>query len=208
MKIILSPSKTQKTEVLKGFELKPPFYASKTNLLIEKIQGLTVKEIKKIMKTSDKLTEKIYEDYQNIHKNKCGHALASYTGVAYKALDINSFSKKDISYAEENLRILSALYGILSPLTGIMPYRLDMTIPLLKKQSLYNLWQEDINSFFKDELVINLASGEFSRMLKREMLNIEFYEKKENKLVQISTNAKKPNKALTKNIKPGGKKAR
>lgn len=192
MKIIISPSKTQKIKKIKDFEEKDLIYKEETDKLIKILKKFKKEEIQKIMKTSDKLTDEIYKNYKNFYKNELGHAAASYTGIAYKALDIESFSKKDIEYLEEHMIILSALYGVLTPLTKIYPYRLDMNMSILEKKSLYEYWNKNVNEYFENEdTIINLASKEFSKMLKKPLVDIDFFEKKNGKLVQISTNSKK-----------------
>lgn len=201
MKIILSPSKTQKITKLKGFNLKDVIYKKETDRLVNIMKSLKKEDIKKIMKTSDKLTGEILDDYHNFYKNESGHAAASYTGLAFRALDTESFSKKDIEYMEDSMVILSALYGVLTPLTGIRQYRLDMTMSVLDKKSLYEYWKKCIDNYFeKEELIINLASKEFSKMIKKPLTDIEFYEMKNGSPVQVSTNSKKARGEMAKHI--------
>ena len=201
MKIILSPSKTQKIRKINGFELKEAKYGKETDHLVNIMKKLKKEDIKKIMKTSDKLTEEISDSYRNFHKSEPGHAAASYTGVAFRALDTESLSDKDIEYMEKSVVILSALYGVLTPLTGIRPYRLDMTMSVLNKKSLYEYWKHCIDSYFeKENLIINLASKEFSKMIKKTMTDIEFYEMKNGNPVQVSTNSKKARGEMARHI--------
>ena len=201
MKIILSPSKTQKIKKISGFELKDIMYPKETEYLVNIMKKLKIDKIKKIMKTSDKLTEEIADIYHNFHKNESGHAAASYTGVAYRALDAENFTKGEIQYMEDSIVILSALYGILTPLTGIRPYRLDMTMSVLDKKSLYEYWKKDIDNYFeKEDLIINLASKEFSKMIKKPLTDIDFYEMKNGRAVQISTNSKKARGEMARHI--------
>lgn len=201
MKIIISPSKTQKITKIMGFDFKSAIYKDKTDYLVNLMKKFKKEEIKKIMKTSDKLTNEIYNNYKAFLDEKLGHAAASYTGIAFRSLDIKEFSKKEVEYMEKHLVILSALYGVLTPLTGIKPYRLDMTMSISKKNSLYEFWQESINEYFEEEeMIINLASKEFSKMIKKPLINIEFFEEKNEKLVQISTNSKKARGEMVKCI--------
>ena len=201
MKIILSPSKTQKIRKIEGFKLKDITYAKETDELINILKSLSGKDIKKIMKTSDKLTEEILDSYRNFYKNESGHAAASYTGVAFKALDTESLLEKDIKYMEKSMVILSALYGILTPLTEIRPYRLDMTMSVPGKKSLYEYWKKCIDKYFeKEDLIINLASKEFSKMIKKPLTDIEFYEMKNGNPVQVSTNSKKARGEMARHI--------
>ena len=201
MKIIISPSKTQKITRLTGVPFKALIYKEKTNYLVKLMKKLKTAEIKKMMKTSDKLTDEIHNNYKNFFTADSGHAVASYTGIAYRTLWAGDFSKMETEYMEKHLVILSALYGVLTPLTEVSLYRLDMTMSILKKGSLYEFWQESINEYFeKEELIINLASKEFSKMIKKPLINIEFFEEKNGGLVQISTNSKKARGEMTKLI--------
>jgi cytoplasmic iron level regulating protein YaaA (DUF328/UPF0246 family) len=201
VKIILSPSKTQKIEKIEGFDTKELKYRKETDYLVKILKKLKKEDIKKIMKTSDKLTEEILGYYRNFYENETGHAAASYTGVAYRALAPENFSKEEVKYMEDSLVILSALYGVLTPLTGIKPYRLDMTMSVLDKKSLYEYWKESIDNYFeKEELIINLASKEFSKMIRKTLTDIEFYEMKNGKAVQISTNSKKARGEMARHI--------
>lgn len=201
MKIIISPSKTQKIAKIMKFDFSPIIYKDKMDYLVSLMKKFKKLEIKKIMKTSDKLTDEIYNNYKTFLDGESGHAAASYTGIAYKSLDIKEFSKKEIEYMEKHLVILSALYGVLTPLTEIKPYRLDMTMSVLKNNSLYEFWQESINDYFEEEeMIINLASKEFSKIIKKPLINIEFFEEKNGKLVQISTNSKKARGEMVKCI--------
>ena len=201
MKIILSPSKTHKIKQINSFGLKDIMYGEHTAGLVNILKGLSGKKLKRIMKTSDKLTEEILDTYCNFYENERGHAAASYTGVAFRALDTENLSDKDIEYLEKSVVILSALYGVLTPLTGIQPYRLDMTMSVLDKKSLYEYWKECIDKYFeKEDLIINLASKEFSKMIKKPLTDIEFYEMKNGSPVQVSTNSKKARGEMARHI--------
>ena len=201
MKIILSPSKTQKIRKINDLELKNIIYKKETDNLVNILKKLKKEDIKRIMKTSDKLTEEILDSYHNFYMNEAGHAAASYTGVAFRALGIESLLNGEIEYMEKSVVILSALYGVLTPLTGIRPYRLDMTMSVLDKKSLYEYWKKCIDNYFeKEELIINLASKEFSKMIKKPLTDIEFFEMKNGKPVQISTNSKKARGEMARHI--------
>ena len=83
-------------------------------------------------------------------------------------MDITSFTKDDLIEAEKKLRILSGLYGILTPSTLIEPYRLEMGTKLAigGHKNLYQFWEEDILNFIQreeSELIVNLASTEYSK---------------------------------------------
>ncbi|MDP7567644.1 MAG: peroxide stress protein YaaA, partial [Flavobacteriales bacterium] len=112
------------------------------------------------------------------------------------------FNKSDNDFAQNNLRILSGLYGILKPNDLILPYRLEMGTKLktIKENNLYRFWQDklhqNIGEELNNEVLINLASNEYSKVLKLNKLKSEvitpvFKDYKNGKLKVISFFAKK-----------------
>ena len=203
MKIIISPSKTKKINKL-PVELKnisieendfypEILYPRITNEIIERIKMFSVEEIEKKFKLKKDKAEKLLEFYQNYENEKSGNALASYTGVAYKSIGIDTFDIEDFEYLESHLVILSALYGILTPYTNIKEYRLDMTNSIFENKSLYEVWKSSVNEYFeKEDVILNLASKEYSKLIKSDnLIDFEFWNDKNGKLKQISTNSKK-----------------
>ena len=101
---------------------KEPFYSKITNMIIEKLKKFSVEEIEKKFKLKNEKARKLLEFYANYENEKSGNALASYTGVAYKAIKIETFNKDDFEYLESHLVILSALYGVLTPYTNVIRF--------------------------------------------------------------------------------------
>lgn len=203
MKIIISPSKTKKINNL-PVELKniliekndfysEILYPKITNKIIERIRMFSVEEIEKKFKLKKDKAEKLLEFYKNYENEKSGNALASYTGVAYKSIGIDTFDIEDFEYLESHLVILSALYGILTPYTNIKEYRLDMTNSIFENKSLYEVWKSSVNEYFeKEDVILNLASKEYSKLIKSDnLIDFEFWNDTNGKLKQISTNSKK-----------------
>ena len=203
MKIIISPSKTKNINnlpvELKNISIKENdfyteiLYPKITNKIIERIKMFSVEEIEKKFKLKKDKAEKLLEFYQNYENKKSGHALASYTGVAYKSIGIDTFDIEDFEYLESHLVILSALYGILTPYTNIKEYRLDMTNSIFENKSLYEVWKSSVNEYFeKEDIILNLASKEYSKLIKSDnLIDFEFWNDTNGKLKQISTNSKK-----------------
>jgi UPF0246 protein GCWU000323_00901 len=203
MKIIILPSKTKKINNL-PIELKnilieendfypEILYPKITNEIIERIKMFSVEEIEKKFKLKKDKAEKLLEFYQNYENEKSGNALASYTGVAYKSIGIDTFDIEDFEYLKSHLVILSALYGILTPYTNIKEYRLDMTNSIFENKSLYEVWKNSVNEYFeKEDIILNLASKEYSKLIKSDnLIDFEFWNDTNGKLKQISTNSKK-----------------
>lgn len=171
-------------------------FPNHTKTLMEKLKAFSQEEIATLFKLKGKLLEETYDNIQNFETLQSCEALSLYDGVTFRQLEIEKFSSKELEYLSENLFILSALYGAISPNTKIKPYRLDMTINFLE-ESMYKFWSKDINSFlekYSSEIFVNLASKEFSKILdykKFKIIDIEFRQLVDGKLKNISTEGKK-----------------
>ena len=201
MKIIFSPSKEMREENIfenKKIEFTEPKFKDKTNLLIGILKEKSLSEIENIMKLKGELLNKTYKDIQDYDKLKFIPAILMYYGVSFKELKLEDYSEKSLEYLKNNLLILSALYGILLTFDLVKKYRLDMTMSIIDK-GLYNFWKKDINDYIsnilsKDEVLLNLASGEFSKLIdnkKISMINIDFKEEKDGAYKSVSTYSKK-----------------
>ena len=201
MKIIFSPSKEMREENIfenKKIEFTEPKFKDKTNILIGILKEKSLSEIENIMKLKGELLNKTYKDIQDYDKLKSIPTISMYYGVSFKELKLEDYSEKSLEYLENNLLILSALYGILLTFDLVKKYRLDMTMSIIDK-GLYNFWKKDINNYIsnilsKDEVLLNLASGEFSKLIdnkKISMINIDFKEEKDGAYKSVSTYSKK-----------------
>lgn len=186
MKIIIAPTKTQSIESKLKSKSMPRFLQASDSLR-STMKKMSINELKANLKTSDKLTQEVHSYY---HDDFNGVPAASlYTGAVFSYADFPAWNKTDLDYAQENLIILSALYGPLRPLDQVKPYRLDFFTKLDFK--LYDYWNEKMIDFNNtlEEPIINLASKEFSQMIPSDLLiDIVFLEP--NGKTQ-STNAKK-----------------
>lgn len=197
MKIVFSPSKTMKHKDIRFSTEEMINFPDKTKFLIENLKKFSKDEIEKIFKIKGNLLEETYDNIQNFENLESFDTLALYDGVTFRQLEMHSYSNKNFDYLNENLFIFSALYGVLSPNTKIKPYRLDMSINFLEEENLYKFWKEEVNSYltkFNEEIFINLASKEFSKILdykKFNVIDIEFRQLVDGKLKNISTEAKK-----------------
>ena len=201
MKIIFSPSKEMREENIfenKKIEFTEPKFKDKTNILIGILKEKSLSEIENIMKLKGELLNKTYKDIQDYDKLKFIPAISMYYGVSFKELNLEDYSEKSLEYLKNNLLILSALYGVLLAFDLVKKYRLDMTMSIIDK-GLYNFWKKDINDYIsnilsKDEVLLNLASGEFSKMIdnkKISIVNIDFKEEKDGAYKSVSTYSKK-----------------
>ena len=201
MKIIFSPSKEMREENIfenKKIEFTEFKFKDKTNILIGILKEKLLSEIENIMKLKGKLLNKTYKDIQDYDKLKSIPAISMYYGVSFKELELEDYSEKSLKYLKNNLLILSALYGISLPFDLLKKYRLDMTMSIMDK-GLYSFWKKDVTDYIsnilnKDEILLNLASGEFSKVIdnkKIPMINIDFKEEKDGVYKSVSTYSKK-----------------
>lgn len=196
MKIIFSPSKGMDNSMVNTFlKSEVPLFIEKANYLRNIISEFSMTEFEKKFKLKGKLLQEAYDIAINKESAVEKEALLFYNGVSFRQLELEKYSKDDFSYAKDHVFVLSALYGVLNALDRIKAYRLDMGIKILD-ESLYSFWKKEIDNFFQEkELIINLASNEFSKMLdrKRELniIDIEFRQLVDGTIKNISTEAKK-----------------
>ena len=204
MKIIISPAKKLNTNTITHDSNVSYKFLNESKSLISDLKLLDKQNIKDLMNISDSLAELNYDRFQKWDdKLKPTYkALDLFAGAVFEAMQINDFTDEDRIYAQENLRIISGLYGVLAPEDLILPYRLEMGTKLKTSRgnSLYSFWGDKLNKYIseqiKDSFLVNLASYEYSKSLKLNMLkeNIVtpvFKDFKNGKLKVISFYAKK-----------------
>lgn len=195
MKIVLSPSKTQSTNNQR-YGLNHPKYIKQTREIIREFKQLSKDEISTMMKLKGKLLDETYLVIRNLKLSpkELTPSLQLYTGVVYESLDINNFNDDELAYLNNSVRIISALYGVLSPMDGVQNYRLDFTMKL-KNIQLTQFWKDIILKEFKnEELILDCASHEFSHFLnplKEKVHRVEFIDVVDGQEKIISYNAKK-----------------
>ena len=208
MIVLLSPAKT--LDYTKEFDVEPtaPAFLSDSAKLIKELKTKEPKDIASLMGLSDKLATLNFDRYQSWSAAKkmsadSQPALFVFQGDVYQGLQADTFNKKDITFAQKHLRILSGLYGLLKPLDLIQPYRLEMgtKLDIDGSVNLYGFWKNKItnklnNELDENELFINLASNEYSsaidkKVLKTSMVSPVFKDMKNGKLKIISFYAKK-----------------
>lgn len=206
MKLFFSPSKGMK---YKAFQNLKQFQSTsqnenlkiKTNELVGALKVFSKDDLSKIFKIKGSLLEETYNQYQFYYEQEEREAISLYDGVSFKQIDLESFSNSEFDYIKNNVLIFSALYGINFGSNLIRPYRLDMTNKILEI-SPYSFWNEVIENFlltYKNEIFINIASKEFSKILNRKIFNvidIEFRQIVDEKVKNISTEAKKARGAM------------
>ena len=184
MLVVLSPAKKLNENHPVVENATVPQFVDDAEKLINSLKKYTPKKLSNLMKLSDALSELNVERYQNWQKNhtekNAKTAGLIFDGEVYSGLDAKSFSKKEMEYAQNNLRILSGLYGLLRPLDLVHPYRLEMGTKLKvgRKNNLYEFWGDkivdEINELLskqKEQTLVNLASNEYFKAVNKKKLN-------------------------------------
>lgn len=210
MLTIISPAKTLDYESeLATRRYTQPELLDKSSQLISIAKKLSPAEIASLMGISDKLAHLNAERFNSWQPDftpeNARQAILAFKGDVYTGLQAENFSEHDFDFAQQHLRMLSGLYGLLRPLDLMQPYRLEMGIRLKNTEgsNLYHFWgdllTEKLNAILKqqgDNLLVNLASDEYFKAVKPSKLEGEiikpvFLDEKNGQFKVISFYAKK-----------------
>lgn len=212
MLILISPAKTldYSNPTFQNYTL--PDFQTETKALISVLKRKSSKEIESLMGISENLAnlnEERFKSFQsefNFENSK--QALLAFKGDVYTKIDVDNYSEQDFDFAQQHLRILSGLYGLLKPLDLIQPYRLEMGTRLENKKgrNLYEFWDKKIakaiNSAAEGEPIVNLASQEYFKSVdlktvKGPVITIHFKEFKEDTYKVVGFFAKQARGLMT-----------
>jgi cytoplasmic iron level regulating protein YaaA (DUF328/UPF0246 family) len=181
--LILAPSKTQQFNKREYSEHTIPALIDKAQYLADRICLLSRDQLSQLMKTSEKLTSATHDKFHSFHTpftlENADQALFTFQGDSYKAITAEKYSNKDLVHAQQHLRILSGLYGILRPLDLMQPYRLEMGSRFTTEDftTLYQFWGSLITDIINktlgalaDKTLVNLASTEYAKVINRKEL--------------------------------------
>ena len=176
-KILLSPAKSIDTTVSSYGNPSTPFFESEAEQLILKLKKMNPKALGELMSISEKLADLNWSRFQNWkplkNNSEAIQPVLSFTGEVFKGLEASTMNENEMQAAQDSIRVLSGLYGLLKPLDGISPYRLEMGTKFNvtdSSSSLYEFWGEKLTDSLNGELkpndvVVNLASKEYSRAI-------------------------------------------
>lgn len=168
-----------------------PAFEKKAQQLVDQLKALTVPHLAKLMKVSPSLAQLNHERYAHWAQGGSMPALQAFAGEIYKKLKAKPLTKENWTFAQKHLRILSGLYGLLKPMDGIQPYRLEMYTKLKVGQDkdLYAFWKPWITDQLNRELaesgakaLVNLASEEYfsvidPKAIQAPLVTVEFKER-------------------------------
>ncbi|WP_421920494.1 peroxide stress protein YaaA [Marinifilum sp.] len=216
MLIVISPAKTLDFESPVNTKLySKASFTKDAEQLIKILRNLKVDEISDLMGISAKLAQLNFERFHQWHlpftTDNSKQSLLAFKGDVYTGIDADTFTEKDFEVAQEKLRILSGLYGVLKPMDLIQAYRLEMGKKLKNQKgaNLYQFWGDKITKSINKDLkeyhhkhLINLASDEYFKSIKAKEINAEiitpaFKDLKNGQYKMISFFAKKARGLMT-----------
>ncbi len=186
MLTLLSPAKKLDLDPISlGLELSQPSLPDDTHELAKIAKQQSAQDLKRLMHISDALAQLNTERFQSFtlsgKSNSAKPAALAFNGDVYKGLDASSLDEAGLIYAQDHLRILSGLYGILRPLDAMQPYRLEMGTKLENPRgpNLYKFWGHKISDILmqdiqdhKGQAILNLASNEYFKAVDKKAINV------------------------------------
>ncbi|MGF1713770.1 peroxide stress protein YaaA [Photobacterium chitinilyticum] len=187
MLIVVSPAKTLDYESpLATQNYTQPELTEHSAELIEVCRKLTPVDIASLMKVSDKIAglnaARFAEWQPEFTSDNARQAILAFKGDVYTGLAAETLSDEGFAYAQQHLRMLSGLYGLLRPLDLMQPYRLEMGTRLANSRgtNLYQFWGDIITDKLNaalaeqgDKLLVNLASNEYFKSVKPKKLDAQ-----------------------------------
>ncbi|MFF7705816.1 peroxide stress protein YaaA [Pseudomonas sp. NPDC007930] len=210
MLLVISPAKTLDYDTPPATaEYTLPEHLDDAQVLIEQLRTLSPAQIAELMSLSDKLAGLNAARFGSwspaFTPANAKQAILAFKGDVYTGLAAETFRAEDFAYAQQHLRMLSGLYGVLRPLDLMQPYRLEMGTKLAnaRGKDLYAFWGERISGWLNqaladqgDDILLNLASNEYFGAVKRsalkaQVIDTEFRDQKNGEYKIISFYAKK-----------------
>lgn len=184
MLIVISPAKNLDYDTpATTTATSQPDFLSHSQELIEQLCDLSVQDVAELMKLSDKLSSLNVARYasfsQPFNTDNAKQAVLAFNGDVYAGLDAPSLNDSQLQFAQQHLRILSGLYGLLKPLDLMQPYRLEMGTKFAnhRGKDLYQFWGDlltiELNRLLAEQAepaLINLASNEYFKAVKHRNL--------------------------------------
>ncbi|MGF7229358.1 MAG: YaaA family protein [Candidatus Saccharibacteria bacterium] len=166
IQILINSSKTMTVRSRENIPARSPSLQAKAQQLAAHLKTLTPDELRHRMHISPKLADATHDLITAWGEpgKPFGTALDTFSGDIYRGLKAETLTHADRLYADQTLRILSGLYGLVRPLDAIQPYRLEMLYHIHPRgfKNLYDFWGDAIaKALDQDALIVNLASEEY-----------------------------------------------
>ena len=210
MIIVISPAKTLYEKCPVHFEKYTDIdFLPEAEKIVSVLKKKKPAQLSQLMDISPKLAELNFQRNQawalDFTPENSWQSVLMFNGDVYQGLKAETFTESEFGIAQQKLRILSGMYGLLKPLDRIQPYRLEMgtNLPVARKKDLYDFWKTKITARLNEEfsqteqkLLINLASNEYfgaidTKKLKARIITPSFKENKNGKYQMVSFFAKR-----------------
>lgn len=180
MRIILSPAKKMNIQTDPLLSHGRPVFLEQTMEILSWLRARSYEELKKLWSCNDKIAEQNYARIREMDLENClAPALLSYEGLAFQYMAPVVFEERQFSYVQEHLRILSGFYGVVRPMDGVTPYRLEMQAraSINGHKNLYDFWDAQLYHEVRDAsgIIINLASKEYSKCIEKYLTDQDTY---------------------------------
>ncbi|CUH79835.1 peroxide stress protein YaaA [Tropicibacter naphthalenivorans] len=217
MLVVISPAKKLNWDA-RDTEMTEPVFKPDADALAEVAAALTQPELKKLMHLSDDLAKLNVDRFRAYSDTPEGDALRpaalAFAGDTYQGLEAGSLDAEEMAWAQDHLRILSGLYGVLRPLDAMQAYRLEMGSRLKnpRGKNLYDYWGDQIaqelnarGAELGTQTLVNCASQEYFGAVDLKALNLrvvtpQFYEDKPGGPKIVSFYAKKARGAMARYV--------
>ena len=172
MQILFSPAKKMRRDADTLPPAGLPRYLEQADRLRAYLKELPYEELKRLLACNDAIAQLNYRRYQTMDlRRDLTPAILAYDGIAYQYMAPQVFERAWFDYIHARVFVLSGLYGILRPLDGVVPYRLEMQTKLRTEfcRDLYDYWGDRLARTVceQDDVVVDLASGEYGRAVRR-----------------------------------------
>ncbi|MDA3856675.1 MAG: peroxide stress protein YaaA [Roseovarius sp.] len=170
MLVVVSPAKKLDMGPVDGVTPTRPAFQAEADQLAQVARGLSVGDLQKLMKISETLARLNADRFGDFGQMDEKPAALAFAGDTYQGLEAGSLDRDEMDWAQDHLRILSGLYGVLRPLDAIQPYRLEMGSRLKTDhgKSLYDYWGDRISKALNaqakavnSDILVNCASQEY-----------------------------------------------
>lgn len=185
---IISPAKNMKVDKEGTRPITLPYFMDEAKDIWSELRKMMPHDLQVLMKINDKLAEDSFDRIQHMKFDMEGTAaLETYDGIQYKYMNPQTFSQEGKAFAQNHLRVLSGLYGVVRPYDSIYEYRLEMLTKMAVESSkegreaknLYEFWGRKLHDRLLEELeagkqiqkgsrvILNLASDEYGKTIKK-----------------------------------------
>lgn len=180
MRIIISPAKKMVVDTDTVAPQDLPVFVERAEELRDWLRGLSYAELKALWRCSDAIARQNAERLAHMDlRQELTPALVAYDGIQYTYMAPTVFDQDQLAWVQEHLRMLSGFYGVLRPMDGVVPYRLEMQAKAAVggRANLYDYWGDALYREVMDEsrVLVNLASKEYSKAVERYLRPVDRY---------------------------------